>query len=396
MIKVASDCSGIGAPEQALHNLGIEHEIVFACDKDKYARQTYLANFTPNQMFDDITTRDNSSPNIFSELYVAGFPCQAFSISGKRLGFEDIRGTIFFNCADYIRKQQPKYFILENVKGLISHDRPKGSKAKHGRTFQTIINLLGQTVNGQQHFPFYEDTLNYNIHYKVLNTKHYGVPQNRERIFVIGIRADLPNEFNFPKPIKLEKCVLDLLEENVDEKYFLSEKAKEGLIRANEREHKPSWIDLEGTSPTIDTRVGALTHRSPYIVHSLMLRSGDPNKGGTGHLSKNDVPSFCVDTGNSQAIELIKTHQLDGREQSGRVNSSAGLSPTITAIQGGGQIPLISHKSDIRKFTPLECFRLQGFPDSYNKVVSDTQLYKQAGNSMTVDVIEGIIKNLLK
>ena len=224
MLKIATDCSGIGSPEQSLKNLNIPHEIVFACEKDKYARETYLANFTPKTMFDDLTIRDNTPNELYSDLYVAGFPCQAFSISGKRLGFDDVRGTIFFNCADYIKKQQPKYFIFENVKGLLSHDKPKGSKSKHGRTFQTIINLLGQTINGQTPFYYQDDSLNYNLHYTILNSKDFGVPQSRERVFMVGIRNDLPNNFVFPKGSPLTKTLGDVLEKKVDDKYFFSPK----------------------------------------------------------------------------------------------------------------------------------------------------------------------------
>lgn len=531
MLKIATDCTGIGSPEQAIKNLGIEHEVVFACEKDKFARLTYTANFKAKEMFDDITTRDNCPPHLYSDLYVAGFPCQAFSLSGKRKGFDDIRGTIFFNCADYIEKQRPKYFILENVKGLLSHDKPKGSKAKHGRTFQTIINILGQTINGQMLFSYYEDALDYNLHYRVLNTKDYGIPQNRERVFIIGIRNDLPNEFNFPKTVKLEKRLKDILEKEVEEKYFLSDKMcdyllkrkdnfnngkinfKEGddiastitsssssldlsdnIIIVNDngilkeqKEHTncidanyakgmdnhqqrsvvlvedPKIVALRGRGEKgnieqqLEERKDGLTNtltsveKDNYVVvHSLFPRSSKTGKGGTGHLTKNDGTSFCVDTTNSQAIELtdpkiisytrdkegnITNHHLkdeantihggtggsgntdqyvsehnvpielnkidslyDSDSDAGRIYSSEGLSTTLKAQGGGGgaKTGLYEIKGRIRKLTPLECFRLQGFPDDYVKPVSNSQLYKQAGNSITVAVIQGVIKNLVK
>jgi len=127
MIKVGTDFSGIGAPEQALKELGIEHSVEFACDKDKYARQTYLANHSAKIMYEDITTRHNTDAP-YVDLYCFGFPCQAFSISGKRKGFDDVRGTLFFNAAEYIREHRPAVFLAENVKGLLSHDKPKERK----------------------------------------------------------------------------------------------------------------------------------------------------------------------------------------------------------------------------------------------------------------------------
>lgn len=147
-MKVGTDFSGIGSPEMALKLLNIEHEQVFACEIDKYARKSFEAiHGKPQTFYKDITKRDHSEiPEL--DLYVAGFPCQAFSMAGKRKGFDDVRGTLFFNVAEFIKINQPKCFILENVKGLLSHDG--------GKTFQTIISLLtdnGGTANGQIFIP---------------------------------------------------------------------------------------------------------------------------------------------------------------------------------------------------------------------------------------------------
>ncbi len=154
MIKVGTDFSGIGSPESALKRLDIPHDSIFACDIDKYARKSYNA-IHPNAdiIYDDITTRDfDEVPQL--DLYAAGFPCQTFFIAGKKEGFDDVRGTLFFNVAEFIEHNQPECFILENVKGLLSHDK--------GRTFQTIIDLLsnaGGTVNGQLSLNTYDDGL---------------------------------------------------------------------------------------------------------------------------------------------------------------------------------------------------------------------------------------------
>ena len=140
-LKMGTWFTGIGAPEQAIKQLGVPHRNVMAAEWDKYATQTYLANFTPEKMYGDVT-KINPEEVDQLDLFVAGFPCQAFSLAGRRLGFEDVRGTLFFNTANFIKVNQPAMFVLENVKGLLSHDKPKGSKSPHGRTFSTIINLL--------------------------------------------------------------------------------------------------------------------------------------------------------------------------------------------------------------------------------------------------------------
>ena len=206
MIKVGTDFSGIGSPEAALKRLGLPHHNIFACDIDKYAKKSYLANNDTNVFYDDITTRDfNEVPQL--DLYVAGFPCQSFSMAGKRGGFEDTRGTLFFNVAEFIKENQPKCFVLENVKGLLSHDS--------GKTYQTITDVLtngGGTLNGQIGIDTIDNGLGYHVYAKVLNTKDYGIPQNRERIFIVGFKE--PRDFNFPKKMDLKLRLKDLLQDN--------------------------------------------------------------------------------------------------------------------------------------------------------------------------------------
>ena len=221
MLKVSTFCSGIGSPEQALKNLGIEHKTVFACEIDKYARQSYLANHECETMYHDMTKEDYVGEHWYSDINIAGIPCQAFSLAGKRLGELDPRGLLFFDFYRYVKNQKPKYFIIENVKGLLSMNE--------GEIFQNWINLLGQSVNGDAFMFPHEDSIMYNLHWQVLNTKDYGLPQNRERVFLIGIRNDLPNTFVFPKKIPLGLRLKDVLEYEVDEKYYLSKKMLELL-----------------------------------------------------------------------------------------------------------------------------------------------------------------------
>lgn len=381
MIKVGTFFSGVGSPEQALVNLGIEHEIEFACDIDKYARQTYLKNFDCKNMYDDITSlnmKDLSSV----DLLVFGFPCQAFSMAGKRGGFDDTRGTLFYDALRYLQEHRPRYFIAENVKGLISHDNRK--------TFRTILDCLSKTENYQfQLSPF--DNLGYHVHYKVLNTKDFGVPQNRERIFIVGIRDDEDNNFTFPKPFYLENKLKDLLENDVDDKYYLSNKAvlkiEKSKFRQKFKDHKTKYAGC----------ITAGYHKIPsdgnYLIsHSLHPRSGNPTKGGTGHLSKQDGTSYCLDTGNAQAVE-IKGAALIGRGHGKELEiRKDDLANFITTVQSDS---IIKHNK-IRRLTPIECERLQGFPDNHTEGVSDTQRYRQMGNSITVNVMMELFKKLLK
>ena len=214
-LKVGTDFSGIGAPEMALNNLAIDYEQVFSCEIDKYARQSYLAmHQAPGKFYNDITKRNHEEVEQL-DLYIAGFPCQAFSIAGQRKGFDDVRGTLFFDVAEFIRINQPKMFILENVKGLLSHD--------NGRTYQTITDILtngGGTLNSQISLDVFDDGLGYHCYAQVLNTKHYGIPQNRERIFIVGFKEF--RDFNFPKKEPLKMKLKDMLQDNPESKYNLS------------------------------------------------------------------------------------------------------------------------------------------------------------------------------
>ena len=400
-MKIGTDFSGIGAPEMALKYLGIDFESVFACEIDKYARQSFEQLHKPNTFYNDITTRNHKEVEQL-DLYVAGFPCQSFSMAGKRKGFEEARGTLFFNVAEFIQINQPKVFVLENVKGLLSHDR--------GNTFQTIVDILsngGGTQNGQISLDVFEDGLGYHIYWQVLNTKDYGIPQNRERIFIVGFKDF--REFSFPKPMNLKLRLGDMLQDIPKSKYFLTDKGIENLnknqefnkfnplntdseyaacvtARCNKVSNDNNFIEVDDKYYLSDKTINRISNSrnktkfknqdskysgcliaeygkfpsdGTYIrTHYLGGRKGNPKQGGTGHLSKNDGTTYCLDTSNTQAIELNKK---------------------------------------IRRLTPLECWRLQGFRDEdffSVKDVSDTQLYKQAGNSITVNVLMELFKKI--
>ena len=314
MLTIGTDFSGIGAPEQALKKLGIKYKSVFACDIDKYAKQSFLANYNTENWYDDITKRDHTKTP-YCDLYVAGFPCQAFSVAGKRKGFNDPRGTLFYDLLQYIKLQRPKYFILENVKGLVRHDK--------GNTFKTIMDSL--------------EGLNYTIYHKVLNTKDYGIPQNRERIFIVGF-ADI-HTFEWPET-KITEPIEKFLDVRVDKTYYLTKHQINKIHQYNKKHNKK--IDF--------TFKDFIT----YI--------------------KNGV-EWIADVRADMGLRIRKNR----------------MAPCLTT----SSTPIIKRRK-IRKLTPLECLRLQGFPDSFERVVSDSQIYKQAGNSMTVDVMAAIIKQVLE
>ena len=186
-INVGSDFSGVGAFDQALIRLKIKYNTVFACDMDKFARQTYIENYgEPKNYPNDVYNREIPKKSL--DIYMTSPPCQAFSMAGKRLGKEDKRGILFFNSHEFIQKNKPRYFIFENVKGLLSHE--------NGKTFQEWLNYLGgKSINGLPVLFTDENAVPYHIYYKVLNAKKLNVPQNRERIFIVGIRDDKDNFF---------------------------------------------------------------------------------------------------------------------------------------------------------------------------------------------------------
>ena len=313
--------AGIGGFRLAFQNL--KGKCVFTSEWDKYSKQTYKANFgeTP---FGDITKDKTKSyiPDNFDVL-CAGFPCQAFSIAGKRGGFEDTRGTLFFDVAEIIKKKQPKAIFLENVKGLRNHDK--------GKTLATILNVLREDLNYYVPEP------------QILNAKEFGVPQNRERIFIVGFRKDLGiKDFHYPKPTKKDAVLGDILDkEEVSVKYYLSK---------------------------------------TYVQTLRNHRARHENKGnGFGYqiIAKDGTANAVVCGGMGRERNLV----LDDR-----------LTNFVPVTHITGEV----NREGIRKMTPREWARLQGFPDDFKIVVSDAQAYKQFGNSVAVPAIQATAKKILE
>lgn len=401
-IKVGSDFSGVGAFDQALMRLRIDYETEFACDMDKYARTTYIHNYGEPKYYPQ-NVYDRDIPEESLDIYMTSPPCQAFSLAGKRLGKDDKRGILFFNSHEFITKNKPRYFIFENVKGLLSDDG--------GKTFQEWLNLLGgKSVNGLPILFAYEDSVPYHIYWKVLNAKEHGVPQNRERVFIIGIRDDQDNNFRFPVEEHLTKRLKDVLENDVNDKYFLSEKTIESIMKSNYEDCKPMDFSREDYRKEDISKCIKVGGDVPcFIVKSATSTGYEIAEEGDSinfSVPNSETRRGRVGKGVAQTLDTSCNQGVmigDFRSDEGFRWRKDGNSPAIMAMMRdtwkenftGQNPPIIKNDYKIRRLTPRECFRLMDFPDTFDfSCVSDSQAYKQAGNSIVVRVLEKIIKNL--
>lgn len=341
-MKVATIFSGgFAGVEWALKYADIPHQIVFSCEIDKFARKLYEANHTCKTFYKDIQEINGKKYHGKIDLLIGGFPCQAFSIAGQRKGFEDTRGTLFFEFARLVKEIEPNKFIAENVKGLLSHNK--------GRTWQIVQDTFRE--------------LGYHIAYKVLNAKDFGTPQNRERIFIVGFKSlHEYHAFEFPTSIPLTLRLKDILEKEVDEKYYLSQRMINGFIEHTQKHNGFTF------KPKTNEKI------SNCITTGYGTRPTDTYLQQVGYISKNT--------------------------QGQRVYSANGLSTTQSSCGGGmgAKTGLYKVKSGIRRLTPRECFRLMGdYKDFVSFAdLSDTQLYKNAGNGIEIRTMSALLKALHK
>ena len=381
-IKVIELFAGVGSQAMALRNIGIDYEVIGISEIDKFAYKSYEAIHGKVKNFGDIT-KINKLP--YCDLLTYSFPCQDLSIAGQQKGIsKDTRSGLLLEVERLLLKAKengtlPKYLLLENVKNLVGK--------KFIKDFERWLSFLS--------------SLGYYSNWEVLNAKDYGIPQNRERVFVVSSLENI--HYNFPKQVELKSKMKDLLEEKVDDKYYLSEKLlkcfsdmknRNGFTRGEK--FNPRKLENCNTAFAITTRAGA--------------RATD---------------NYIIQLGN-----LKNTESFGGNPQTGRVYSPDGISPCLNTMQGGGLEPKILQKAHgfnkggikenivpaltksswqennflsdnmrIRKLTPLECWRLMGFRDmdyyaAKSVGISDAQLYKQAGNSIVVTVLEAIFRQL--
>ena len=313
--------AGIGGFRIAMQNLG--GKCVFSSEWDKQAQKTYLLNYG-EVPFGDITKESTKSfiPDDFDVL-CAGFPCQAFSLAGKRLGFDETRGTLFFEVAEIIRRKRPKAFFLENVKGLLIHDK--------GKTIQTILKILREDLDYYVPEP------------QIVNAMNFGVPQHRERIYIVGFRKDQNiKEFNYPAPTDNSKIFSDIKEKKiVSAKYYLSTQYIKTLIAHKER------------------------------------HAAKGNGFGYEIIPDNGVANAIVVGGMGRERNLVIDNRLED------------FTP-VTKIKGE------VNREGIRRMTPREWARLQGFPDNFIIGVADASAYKQFGNSVAIPAIQATAKEIIK
>ena len=369
-VRLGTVFSGIGAIEHAFQRLKLKYKIVFAGDIEEKCRQSYFANYEINEddWFTDIREFDATQYRGQVDFIVGGAPCQAFSMVGKRLGFEDARGTLFYEFARVVKETEPKVFLFENVKGLINHD--------NGRTWQVIHDIF--------------EELGYDVHFRILNSKDYGIPQNRERLFCLGFKK--PTDFRFPAPIELEYRMYDFLEDYVDTKYFLREKGIKFVTSHKNREK--SYTQVNGDIALCQKRNQQFNWHGDFVYHPVA--EGEP--------FEEDFDEFIFDVRDVEEkyylSEKVAKYVLAGGTKGFRTSTKTDLDvarpllQTMHKMHRAGVDNYVTHKGRIRKLTPRECLRLMGFKDSFKIVVSDTSMYQQSGNSIVVDVLIAILKQM--
>ncbi len=373
-ITLATVFSGIGSPEQALIRLGVPHKVLFACDNgerlievdyeaemkhvktlstpqqkreyvDKiyasrtrqtnYVQQSYLANYEieDNNFYQDVILLDGTDYKGKVNLFVGGSPCQSFSIAGARGGFEDTRGTLFFEYCRLVKEIQPEVFIYENVYGVLTHDK--------GKTWETMQNVFSE--------------LGYHYSWQILDARDFGIPQGRRRLFVVGFKSkECYERFSFPDKIKLEECPLPTMQSMLEENMAVG-----------------SMQSIDGQLKAINNQKGEPEERY-YLSQKLVDYVLAPGTKNFMHYdAKTDLPI---------ARALVKNM---GNTYRASVNNYVHTNTKVG-------------KGRLRHLTMREVHRLMGYPDSYKIVVSKAQAYKQAGNSIVVDVMMNIEKQIIK
>lgn len=458
-MKILSLFSGIGAFEKALDRLEVNYELVNYCEIDKYASKAYSMMHDCDESLNlgDITKIDTTALPNDIDLITYGFPCQDISLAGKQKGFEEdgkrTRSGLFFEALRIIEDTKPRIAIAENVKNLVSK--------KFSKEFDIVLSSLEET--------------GYNNYWKILNAKDYGIPQNRERVFIVSIRKDIDNGmFKFPEGFELEFRLKDMLEDGVDEKYYISNEMieyisakgtknfkncdsrinlevarplttdqnkragttnylsdglpenfdlsaidikavrKYGIFDTETSKHQAGSVwDQDGLAPTLDTMQGGYRqpcieirektkrgYKEAYEGDGVYLNRPHQKRGVVQNGMIQTLKTSCSDVGVVVSDKPICVGQVStGNSQAGKVYSPDGVSQTLCAGTHGYAMGNIEHNLRIRKLTPLECFRLMGFDDEdFNKItgISNTQLYKQAGNSIVVDVLVHLFESLFK
>lgn len=435
-MKILELFSGYGTASFALKRLGIDYEIVGYSDIDKYANQCFKQNHGGKELGDVKTINPYDLEDF--DLLTGGFPCQSFSVAGKGLGEADPRGTLFYEIIRIAEVKKPKYMLLENVKGL--------TNKPHKQTFDKILSEL--------------DRIGYNVYWKVLNSKDYGIPQSRARVWFVCFRKDIEHKFEWPQPTELKIFIKDILEDEVDKKYYLSEKLQERFAKyLNDKNiiiNPYNKCQSETTSGTIGTSVGGSTSKTAQVVKvenrvvnlqhenskEIVAMRSYPR---TGTKSQYDTNMSIPEIGEAHRIYgvngisppikqsgiNIKDNLVYDLHRKNEIREYENISNTLSQVMGtgGNNVPsvAISNSSPrecgfqeeisptllsrdykdpkivindyiLRKLTPKECFRLMGFLNDEINLdgLSDTQKYKLAGNGQDVNMVSLIFKQMFK
>ena len=396
-VRILELFGGIGACSKALERLGIDYEIADYVEIDKYAVKSFNAMHGTNFEPQDITEWDK---DVECDLIMHGSPCQDFSLAGRGAGGDKDSGTrssLMYETIRIVEKLKPKYVIWENVKNLLSE--------KHWHNFDAYQETM--------------KNLGYTNYYQVLNAKDYGIPQNRERVFTVSIRNDVHKGFVFPEPIPLEKKLKDMLEDEVDEKFYLNDK----LLKTYQRNFGSKGKELSGdVSPTLTASMGCGGANTPYFNECKLLGRVEGINGhdylkrvySTDGVSPtvstcqggNHQPKISVQKDNYVAIRTANKIGYDLATDGDGIDLAYPNSSTCRGRVGHGVAKTLPTSDSqgvldgmrIRKLTPKECWRLMGFDDldfeKAQKVNSNAQLYKQAGNSIVVNVLESILRRI--
>ena len=392
MLKIGSAFSGIGAWERALELLETKHEIVFFSEIDSNAIKTYSEMFKVpiTKNLGDISSVDIATVGDIDVFFFSP-PCQSWSVAGEQGGFEDPRGVLFFDALRIIRAKKPKYALMENVKNLVSK--------KFTNEFKAMLRAL--------------DDAGYVSYWKILNAVDYGIPQNRQRAFIVSVRKDLDTgTFEFPDPVGCELRLIDLLEDEVDEKYFIPDWKAQELLKEYESQLNGTKKVLRDRgklrvggdiSTCIDANYhkGMDNHAQRTMIAVPCLTPDRLVKKQNGRRFKEDGDPMFTLTAMDRHGVLIKIGSLGEDRQANRGYDSEGIACTQIGTAGGlgGKTGLYKIGYRIRRLTPLECLRLMGFYDSDFQLmeslkISDTGIYRMAGNSICVNVLWHLLRKI--
>ncbi len=398
--KVAAESEGGSDSESRASQHGqCAFHCVWSNEWDKYASQIYKKHYGECDTRDIRTVDTSEIPD--HDLLCAGFPCQSFSIAGKRLGFEDTRGTMFFEIARVIRDKRPRYFLLENVKGLLSHDK--------GKTFQAILGVLSD--------------MGYEYQWQVLNSKNFGVPQNRERIFIVGhLRGTsrpevfpIGESYSISHQTKLEEQAgRSRISSTIDARYGSLRNAGETYLHyiGGIKGKRDMWLkdnkqnsrnfsqgqrvySSDGIASTIAGNAGGLGGKTGLYAVPVQVGQGKKSraaKAGTVIGDQDQAFTIRASNPNGVAIPVLTPDRMEKRQNGRRFKNDGDPAFTLTSQDKHGVYDGLS----IRRLTPVECERLQGFPDGWTEGISDTQRYKCLGNAVTTLVITEIGRQLIQ